>query len=100
MAQVRKALISIEGQNEIKSCDAIEHAGGVWIVPEWLVRSDGKQKKPVRMIRLLSVQPTSFAGHSWIAPEPLPAHLFDLSSPLIQDPEFPAVHLPDLLIPT
>jgi hypothetical protein len=48
--KISKTLIQVEDQ--IAVCDTIEHAGQLWLVPEWLRGPIPGTEKPARLISL------------------------------------------------
>lgn len=87
----------------IYQCDAIEHEGKLWLVPEWLDVPAQGVTKPRRIIRMdtLRHQPMSNPayGMDYILNDCMPTAVLDGTAPPEQARQYEIVELPEIEIP-
>lgn len=54
--KILQIMIQIEDDGSIEICDAVEHEGHLWLVPEWRAYPAEGIQKPARMISLEGIE--------------------------------------------
>jgi hypothetical protein len=89
--------------NKILTVDTIEHEGGLWLVPKWLVAPTEGWQKPARIIRIdvlahQDLRPKMFGPHHIVLSEPIPIGVLDLSTPPEEARGLTVIDNPDIQI--
>jgi hypothetical protein len=69
--------------NKVRTVDAIEYAGTLWLVTHWVDSPDESMTMPARLVclSLLPYQKTEGSLHDYVLNKPLPKEIFDLDAP-------------------
>jgi hypothetical protein len=99
---VYKALLAIEGENGIYECEAIEHEGQNWLVPQWLENPAEGWRTPERLVSLTGIphQPPDPPGlPHFVVNEPIPKSVLDDPGPLPPGSKYVVRHWPGVRFP-
>jgi hypothetical protein len=100
--KIMKVGVGSDGGNIFK-CDAIEHEGKLWLVPEWLDVPARGVTKPRRIVRMDSLphQPMKNPayGMDYILTWYMPKAVLDGTAPPEQASQYEIVELPEIEIP-
>mgnify|MGYP007100080988 CR=1 FL=1 len=78
--------------------DVVQHEGGLWLVPEWLVGNSRTHRLPRRMVSLAGclVRHTPEGPAEWTVSDAIPKSIFDGSAPPSERQRYDVHELPDL----
>jgi hypothetical protein len=103
--QILKAMIFFsDGTRPPGLCDAIEHAGRLWLVPGWIERRDRAARVPARIIpidlfRYKKIPPEEGKPMELVVDDGIPIQLFAREIPPELRSKFEVVDRPDIEIP-
>jgi hypothetical protein len=100
--KILKVVIPSDG-GKIYKCDAIEHEGKLWLVPQWLAVPAKGVTKPRRIIRMDSLQHQRMSnpayGMDYILNGYMPKDVLDGRATPEQARQYEIVELPEIEIP-
>ena len=100
--RILKTMIGTDAGTLVKS-DTIEHEGGLWIVPRWLVSPHEGVRRPAYIIRIdtLGVRKTENPafGDYFLKQGCIPIAVLEGRSPTGPSSEFEVVQAPDIQFP-
>ena len=96
-----KAMLFLEGGQQMMSTDVIEYEGQFWLVTRTLGSQDGKWRKPDRLVAFGSIphQKTLSAPTDFVLNVPLPKALFDDDLPSEIACRYVVKEQPDITLP-
>lgn len=94
-----KVMISSGGS--ILTIDAIQHDGGLWLVPEWLDTPNQQASRPVRIIRMDTLRHARTPGTGWdySISHPVPKSVLEGQSVSTGGIQYEVIEYPPIVIP-
>lgn len=75
-----QVLLGLDSGGDLFNCEAVEHAGQLWLVPHWLVAPELGVRRPARIIpmaRFRSQKMPETWAQDFVINDPVPKALFD-----------------------
>lgn len=97
---VKLLKVMMATKSGLEECDAIEHEGKLWLVPEWLDYLEQGIAKPARIVRfdLLAHQKTSLPGCDYVLNFQVPRDVLEGRSRSEGGISFEVVEAPDIQV--
>ena len=99
--KILKTLVGSD-DGQIRTCDTIEHEGGLWLVPHWSVAPSQGWKMPTRIIRMDTLphqkMPDSWA-QDYVLNGPIPKAVLFCETPPEEAHGFVVIDRPDIRLP-
>ena len=87
---------------QMRTCDTIEHEGGLWLVPHWCVAPTEGWRKPTRIIRM-DLLPHQKMSDDWpqdyMLSGPIPTSVLFGQTPPEEAHGFDVIDRPDIKLP-
>lgn len=99
--RILKTMLGFPGGSALFLCDTIEHAGELWLVPEWLEAPALKVRKPARIISLSRLSHQRFAKPhpaDFFLNDPMPKDVFEGRAPSAAAAPFHVVEAPEIVL--
>mgnify|MGYP001807878666 CR=1 FL=1 len=101
MAKIYKTVAIVGGS--IMKHQTIEHEGSFWLVPIWVLSTDGRQMRPLRIVSLATVPHTDAGpdvkGPRFVLDMPLPECVLRGVQPSPPAPQFDIREDPPIVFP-
>ena len=101
---IKSVMLGNAQEGELLRCDAIEHEGALWLVPEWLQNPTEGWMTPVRIIRISGFRLQKLPPGNWIGDyilnDPIPRDVLEGRTAAKSGVQFEVVERPDIQIPT
>ncbi len=99
--KILKTLVGSD-DSQLRTCDTIEHEGGLWLVPRWNVAPTEGWRKPARIIRMDTL-PHQEMSEAWeqdfSLQYPIPKAVLFCQTPPEEAHGFDVIDQPDIMFP-
>jgi hypothetical protein len=100
--KVYKVLVGFDDSGGIFTCDAVEHEGGMWLVPMWLEEPATRSRRPLRIVRMDTLPHQKMPANwqqDFVLNEPMPRAVFEGRVPQGQEAKYVVIEAPEISLP-